>query len=221
MKTIGKFLLSIAFVLVGVSFASAQNESAIKQYFEGRRVEAKIDMPATKDGINVYPERAQAIDFSRYGDLIKSNGIGVREGDSIMITKIKVKDKHIEFQLGGGGYGTFGDETSSSVYIPTVSKSSREKYLEREIDRETDNRRRREIRRELSYLRDERNREDAYNRAQAATAEEIAKVRIQEKRLQAGSRFNIKFDRKIDALDLTPEAVMRALDQYVYFSVTP
>jgi hypothetical protein len=46
-----------------------------------------------------------------------------------MITKIRVKSNHIEFQL-GAGYGTMGDETSSSVYVESAPKSNREKNLE-------------------------------------------------------------------------------------------
>ncbi len=215
------FLLTAAIIFGTVVFASAQTESELKRFFEGRRVEVKLDMPATKDGINVYPERDQTVDYNRYGDLLKDNGIGVREGERIMITKIKVKDKHIEFQLGGGGYGTFGDETNPNVYVPLVSKSNRERWLEKRIDSETDNRRRRQLREELNYLRREREREDNYNRARAAEAEEIAKIRIQEKRLQGGSRFNIKFDRKITESDLTPQAVIEALSQYLYFAELP
>ncbi len=55
-----------------------------------------------------------------------------------MITKLKVKDKHIEVQLGGGGYGTVGDETDSSVSVPNLSKSIREKNLEDELKGEND-----------------------------------------------------------------------------------
>jgi hypothetical protein len=149
---------------------------------------------------------------------LKTYGTSLLEGDRVMITKIKVKDKHIEFQLGGGGYGTFGDETSSSVYVPTAEKSRREKSLERELRDETDERRRRWIRRELDDLRRERERENRENRAEAAIAEEIAKARIQEKRLQGGSRFNIRFDRKVNADDLTPQVIMDALAEYLYFS---
>ena len=175
-------------------------------------------MPATKDGIDVYAERDRQIDYGRYSNRLKQNGIGVQEGDRIMITKIKVKDKHIEFQLGGGGYGTLGDETSPSVYVPTASKSEREKSLERNLKYEEDNRRRRRMREELDYLRRDREEINSRNRAEAATAEEIAKVRIQEKRLQGGSRFNIRFDRKITAEDLNPRMIMNALSEYLYFS---
>lgn len=210
-------LVSGIFILALVALVSAQSENDLKNFFEGKRVEVKIDMPATKDGINIYPENQRPLDYGRYSSLLKANGIGVQEGDRIMITKIKVKDKHIEFQLGGGGYGTFGDETSSSVYVPTASKSRREKNLEEDIKNETDSRRRRRMRDELDYLRRERERENNQNRAEVAAAEEIAKTRIQEKRLQSGSRFNIHFDRRITADDLTPQAIMDALSEYVYF----
>ena len=137
--------------------------------------------------------------------------------DHSMITKIKVKDKHIELQLGGGGYGTFGDEVNPSVYVSPTTKSSRELFLEKVILKEKDKRKLRQMRLELNNLRDERYRLDEYNRAQAAEAEELARIRIQEKRLQGGSRFNIRFDRKVTADDLTPEAIMNALSLYIYF----
>jgi hypothetical protein len=221
MKYIQNLLLSAALLLVTVAFASAQSENDLKRYFEGRRVEVKIDMPATKEGVNVYPEKDGKVDYNRYGDLLKDNGIGIREGERIIITKIKVKDKHIEFQLGGGGYGTFGDETEPGTYVSSVSKSNRERRIEREFDRETNDRRRRQLREELYYLRRERQREDEYNRARAAETAEIAKIRIQEKRVQAGSRFNIKFDRKLTADDLTPQVIMDVLSDYVFFGERP
>ena len=217
MKYTQNLLLSAIVIFAFSAFASAQSENDLKNYFEGKRVEVKIDMPATKDGINVYPERQRPIDFSRYSQSLKTYGTSLLEGDRIMITKIKVKDKHIEFQLGGGGYGTLGDETGS-VSIPTTSKSHRERNLERELKDETDDRRRRRIREELDYLRDERQRKDNANRAEATVAEEVAKARVQEKRLQGGSRFNIRFERKVTDDDLTPQVIMDALSEYLYFS---
>lgn len=218
MKYIQNLLLSAAVILTFAAFASAQTENDLKNYFEGKRVEVKIDMPATKDGINVYPERQRPLDFSRYSQSLKTYGTSLLEGDRIMVTKIKVKDKHIEFQLGGGGYGTLGDETSSSIYVPTAGKSRREKNLERDLRDETDDRRRRRLREELDELRRTRRREYNANRAEVAVTEEIAKARIQERRLQGGSRFNIRFDRKITANDLTPQVIMDALSEYLYFS---
>jgi hypothetical protein len=221
MKRTQNLLVTAAIILMSAACASAQTEFDLKRYFEGRRVEVKIDMPATKDGIDVYPERNQPIDYGRYGRLLKDNGTSVREGERIMITKIKVKDKHIEFQLGGGGYGTLGDETDSNVYVPSASKTQREKYLEKQLKDETDERRRRRMREELDYLRRERERENSRNQAEVAAAEELAKQRIQEKRLQAGSRFNIRFGRNVSSEDLTPESIIEALSKYVYFRDLP
>ena len=220
MKYIPNFLFSAILILTSVGLAAAQTENDLKNFFEGRHVEIKLDMPATKDGVNVYPERERAVNYANYSNLLKANGAGVLEGDRILVTKIKVKGKNIEFQLGGGGYGTFGDETGS-ISVPTASKTQRERDLERRLKDEQDDYRRRRMREELSYLREERAREDNRNRAEAAAAEEIAKARIQEKRLQAGSRFNIRFDRKITPRDLTPEAVMSALAEYVDFYELP
>ncbi len=218
MKYIQTLLNISAIILFSCLLTFGQTEAELKKYFEGKRVEVKIDMPATKDGINVYPEKNQPLDFNQYAKHLKTFGISVREGDRIMITKIKVKDKLIEFQLGGGGYGTFGDETSSHIFVPAVSKSRREKNLERELKNETDERRRRRIKEELDYLQRERQREDRRNQAEVAEAEELAKQRIEEKRLHGGSRFNIRFERKVTSLDLTPEAIMDALSEYVRFS---
>lgn len=220
MKSLNQFIKLMAtgfgiLMMTGIVFA--QTETELKQYFEGQRVEVKIDMPASKDGITIYPEKFQHLNFNDYSKRLKQFGIAVREGDRIMITKIKVKDKLIEFQLGGGGYGTFGDETSSSVYVPTISKSNREKDLEKRLKDETDERQKRRIRNEIDNLRRDREEEDRRNRAQAAVAEEIAKARIQDKRTQGGSRFNIKYDRKLTSSDLTPEAIVNALRDYVFF----
>lgn len=209
--------LSFAVVLTFTGLAAAQSEVDLKRFFEGRRVEVKIDMPATKDGIDVYATRDQPINFGRYSDLLKSYGVSVREGDRIMITKIKVKKKHIEFQLGGGGYGTLGDETSADIYVPAVSKSQREKNLEKDLKDETDERQRRRIREEINRLRREREREDNRNQAEVAAAEELAKQRIQDKRLQSGSRFNVYFETELTTRDLTPRAIINALKEYVDF----
>jgi hypothetical protein len=51
----------------------------------------------------------------------------VRRGDQVLVTKVKVKKDLIEFQLGGGGYGTFGDDASPHVNVPLAAKTQREK----------------------------------------------------------------------------------------------
>ena len=196
--------------------ALAQSEAELRDFFEGKPVRVKIDMPATQEGIDVYPDARRAIDMNQYSQRLKSYGVAVHNGESVMVTRVRVKDKLIEFQLAGGGYGTFGDDTSGSVYVPSAPKTQREKDLEKWVKDETDPRRKRDMQRELDDLRARREREDARNKANAATATEVKKDRIAADRLHSGSRFNIRYQNGVPP-GLDAAGVMRALEQYVEF----
>ena len=188
-----KTLVATLCATLVASHAYAQSEAALKDYFEGKTVVVKIDMPATQAGIDVYTDARRPLNFDEYSARLKATGIALRSGDSVMITKVRIKDKVVEFQLGGGGYGTFGDDTNTSVYVPSAAKSKREKDLERDIKVERDAARKRRMQTELDDLRREREREDSRNRAAASTASEEKKQRIADQRLHSGSRFNIRY----------------------------
>jgi hypothetical protein len=211
-------LVTLSVLLVAPP-AFAQSEAALKEFFEGTRVVVKLDMPATQTGIDVYADARRPMDFEEYSNRLKAVGVSIRSGDAVMITKIKVKDKIVEFQLAGGGYGTVGDDTDSSVYVPGAPKSNREKSLEREVKSEPDATRRRRLEHELDDLRRERQREDQRNKAISAAATEEKKRRIAEQRLHAGSRFNIRYQGAVPA-GLTPGGVMAALADFVDFPST-
>lgn len=197
--------------------AAAQNEDTLRIFFEGRRVTVKIDMPGTSDGIDVRLDATRAIDYKRYGDRLKSCGIAIRAGESAVVTLVKVKKDLIEFQLGGGGFGTFGDDTSTSVYIRGIEKSNREKELEKRVKEESDSRRRRQLEDELDDLRTRRERENRRIDAERARAEERKKERIAEERLRGGSRFNLRYADAVPS-GLRPDDLMAALADYVDFS---
>jgi hypothetical protein len=135
----------------------------------------------------------------------------------VLITKIKVKDNNVEFQLGGGGYGTPMDDTDSSVHYTPADKSGREKDLEDQLKNETNPDRRRKLQRELDDARANRERRDSRDRAAAENASVNKRQMIDVKRQQGGSRFNLRFDTKQAAADVTPQAVMSALSEYVDF----
>src|SRR5205823_6776144 len=135
----------------------------------------KIDMPGTSDGVDVRGDASRAIDFQEYGNRLKTYGTAIRAGDSATVTLLKVKKDLIEFQLSGGGFGTFGDDASSYVYMPKIEKSSREKELERLIKDENDSYRRRCLENELDDLRDRRERENRRIEAERVRAEERKK----------------------------------------------
>jgi hypothetical protein len=214
MLSFHRVLLSACVLALAVP-ALAQTESELKDFFEGKSVIVKVDMPATQEGIDVFPDARRAIDFSQYSARLKSYGVAIKNGDSVMITKVRVKDKVIEFQLAGGGFGTFGDDTSS-VYTPLVSKTKREKDLERLVKGEDDPVRKRRLQRELDDVRAERERADASNRAAAASASEVKKARIAADRLHSGSRFNLRYQNGVPP-GLDPDGIMRALSEYVEF----
>jgi hypothetical protein len=196
---------------------AAQSEDRLREEFEGRTVSVRLEMPATENGVDVYPLRSQPIDFSRYADRIKEYGAALRPGDRAIVTKVKVKEKHIEFQLGGGGYGTMGDP-SGSISAPTAPKSDRERNLERDIRNERDGIRKRRMQDELDRLRTARRREDARLQAATAGASQQERERVRTLALQGGSRFNIRFDERVPEAQLTPEAIRAALARYVDFS---
>lgn len=196
----------------------AQGESELKRFFEGKMVTAKIDLPATQEGVDVYPEESTPLDFGKYAGRLKKAGTAVRSGESIMVTKVKVKDKDIEFQLGGGGYGTFDDQLGDGgVSSSSAGKTEREKNLDRDIDREKDPAMKRRLKEERDELRKEREREDASNRATVAAAQQAHKADVRERAHEAGSRFNVRYKVKVGAGQLTPQSVMQALDKYLHF----
>lgn len=215
MPTRHRVLLPVCAVAVLCAPAYAQSEPDLKDFFEGKSVIVKMDMPATQEGIDVFPDARRAVDFAQYSARLKSTGVAIRNGESVLITKVRVKDKLIEFQLGGGGYGTFGDDTGS-VSVATAPKSRRESDLERLVKDETDRDRKRRLQRELDDLRNDRERENVRNRATAASAEEAKKARIATTRLHSGSRFNIRYSEGVPR-GLGPDGIMRALAEYVEF----
>ena len=199
--------------------AAAQSEARLRSFFEGSSVRVKLEMPGTSEGVDVYPERSQPIDFPRHASRLKRHGTAIRRGEEVLVTKIRLKRDLIEFQLGGGGYGTFGDDTSPHVSVPVASKSEREKNLERDIPKTTDPVQLRKLREELDALKRARQREDARNRTEAEQAQQVKEANIRQRRLEGGSRFNLRYEPQVPMEAMTPESVMQALAEYVDFSL--
>ena len=205
-----------AMLLAAAAPAAAQNEEALKSYFEGRRVTLRMDMPGTSDGVDAHADASRAIDYQHYRDDLKRYGTAIRAGDSVVVTIVKVKKDLIEFQLGGGGFGTFGDDTSTSADIPLVQKSGREKTLEKRVKDEDDRQRRRELQRELDELRNRRERENRRIMAERERLEELKRERVADARLRGGSRFNLRYTDRVPP-GMRPEDMIAALAEYVDF----
>ena len=203
-------------LLVLAAPAAAQTEEALRTAFEGKRVTVRIDMPGTSDGVDIHGDARHALDYKEYGDRLKRYGTAIRAGDSVTVTLVKTKKDIIEFQLAGGGFGTFGDDTSTSVSIPDAKKTEREKDLERRIDDEHDRDRRRTMERELDDLRDRRDRENRRIAAERERQSEAKRIRIAEQRLRGGSRFNLRYDDRVPE-GIRPQDVIAALGEFVDF----
>jgi hypothetical protein len=206
-----------AILAAPAAWADNPAEDALKRFFEGRRVVVLIDMPATSSGVDVYPEREYPLDFAKVGDRVRGSGVSLREGDRTTVTRVKLKDDLIEFQLGGGGFNNFKD-ASAKVSTSNVPKSSRERDLEREVRAETDPARKRRLQRELDDERRDREREQSYRRQRDEEINEERREQDRRRALDMGSRFNVRFEKKdVPAAYKTPEGLMRALEKFVDF----
>jgi hypothetical protein len=95
-----RFFVLLLVLITSVVTVAAQTERDLKQHFEGKTVKLRIDMPASSDGVNIYPERSQSMNYSQYADRLKQHGASAHKGDEIVITKVKVKNDDVEVQLG-------------------------------------------------------------------------------------------------------------------------
>lgn len=202
------------------SLANAQDEAALKAHFEGRQVALRIDMPAASDGVDLELDKARRFDHEKYQRNLRRYGLSIRAGEVSLITLVKVKDDLVEIHFGGGGYGTFSDDTSTTSNIKLREKSNREKDLEDRIDDEKDPEKRRAWQRELNDLRDRRERENRRLEAERQRDEELKRQRLAERRLHGGSRFNLRYEDNVPR-NLSPEDIVAALGEYVDFSPRP
>jgi hypothetical protein len=209
----------VLFLLILSSYSFAQSQPDLEQFFEGRKVTIKLDMPATKYGIDIWPERRPPLNFDDYAKRLKQFGTSIREGETYVITKVKLKKDLIEVQLGGGGFGTAGDDSSTYVSRPSPNKTQREKDLERDLKTVSDSAQKQRMKRELDDLRQDRAYQESQMRAVAEQAEEFKKSRVREQAKTAGSRFNLRYAKLLPSYAMTPEAIMQALAPYVDFGL--
>jgi hypothetical protein len=198
-----------------VAQTAQANEASLRAYFEGKTVALLVDLPGTNEGVDVWADRR--MDAREYGERLKRFGVALQAGDRPVITLVKVKKDVIEFQLAGGGYGTFGDNTSTSVDIPFVEKSDYEKSLELQLKDEKDPARKRAMERDLREVRAYRERENRRITAERAIIADYKQRWLALRRQQGGSRFNIRYTPAVPAV-VRPDDVMDALRDFVDFS---
>jgi hypothetical protein len=78
----------------------------------GKDVRALLDMPAYKDGLDLYVDHKvdkrldeRGIDLKDLSKFLKEKGVGVERDEWVTITDAKIDSDRIEIHLGGGGEG--------------------------------------------------------------------------------------------------------------------
>ena len=205
-------------VIIPVSLYAQSGADAVIRYFTGKQVLIRLDMPGSQKGIDLRYNKPAPMNWKEYSSRIKEYGAAIHKGDVARITGIVVKKDLIEFQLDGGGFGTFGDDTNTNVLAKVTPKSSYEKSLEQQIANTTDPDKIKQLQRDLDRERARREREDAANQRAAQVASQIKAQQVMDKRVQGGSRFNLRWQGSIPPDQLRPDAVMARLSEYVDFS---
>jgi hypothetical protein len=221
-RAVDLVLTSVGLVVCAAWPAMAQSGAAdLPGYFQGKQVQVKIDMPGTQQGVDLRFDRSTPMDWKQYSSRLKQFGVAIPKEEHATVTSVVVKKDMIEFQLDGGGFGTFGDDTKTTVDATPVEKSNYEKQLERDIANTDDPDQKRDLQRQLDRERDKRERQDAANRRAAQVASQIKAQQVADNRLRGGSRFNLRWKGSIPVEYQTPEGVMHALEPYLNFDMAP
>jgi hypothetical protein len=200
-------------ILVPAGLAGA-DEADLERQLVGRTVMARLDLPATRKGLDYYPQRSTPIDDKEHQKRLSQAGVGVRQGDVVTVTKINVKGKHIEFHLGEGGDSQM--PTRASTYVP---RSDYEKDLEEELKNTQDATQKKKLEKQLSAERDRRLREERLLKAVAEQEYQAALSQRtpEEWALLAGSRVNVRFDGNVPNQALSPEGLRSLLSEVFDF----
>ena len=116
-------LLSLAVALFcGSAHASTskQAKSTLEQLLLGKDVRALLDMPAYKDGIDIYESPKsekrlddRGIDLKEMSKYLKEKGVGVEREEWVPITELKINSDRVEVHLAGGGEGRGGSKNAA------------------------------------------------------------------------------------------------------------
>jgi hypothetical protein len=214
-------VVGFALFVLTVASQAQSNPDALTSYFTGKEAVLKIDMPGTQQGVDLRFDKDNPMNWKEYSNRLKSNGVSIRKGDTARVTSFVVKSDRIELQLDGGGFGTFFDDSSSTVAAQSVDKSDYEKQLQKQIDNTTDPDRKRQLERDLDRERSRRERQEDSNRAAAQIASQIKAQKVASQRLQGGSRFNLRWSGAIPSDQKNPDAVMKLMADYLSFPGPP
>src|ERR1700678_2031351 len=74
----------------------AQSDADVQNYFEGKEVQLKIDMPSTQQGVDFRFDRGTPMDWKQYSSRLKKFGGGTPEDGTATVTTIAVKKDMVQ-----------------------------------------------------------------------------------------------------------------------------
>lgn len=106
----------------GAATVSGSAKQTLSQLLLGKEVKARVELPATKDGVNVYlvPPNGKrtderGLDLAEMSKWLKARGVGVDANQWETITDVRVEKNRVEVHLGGGGQGRRGGKHAAEV----------------------------------------------------------------------------------------------------------
>jgi hypothetical protein len=90
---------------------SEASRKALTQLMLGKEVKPLLQLPATKEGIDIYYSRRgdrideRGLDLEDMTKWLKEKGVGVEANQPVPITEVRIGGDKIEVHLAGGGQG--------------------------------------------------------------------------------------------------------------------
>jgi hypothetical protein len=81
------FVVATFAVILASVPADAQDATAVQNYFNGRQVALKIDMPGSQKGVDLRFNKGTPMDWKEYGSRIKQFGVAIHQGDVARIPR--------------------------------------------------------------------------------------------------------------------------------------
>jgi hypothetical protein len=92
---------------------------SLTQLLTGKDVKALTQLPATKEGVDIYYTPPAGKDWDQRGlnlnhltKWLKERGVGVESNEVVTITNVKIGGDMVEVHLGGGGMGRRGSKNA-------------------------------------------------------------------------------------------------------------
>jgi len=115
-------VLALGFSGMVSASASKGAQDQLSVLLLGKDVRALVDLPAYKDGVDVYylplsNKRTddRGVDLGEMTKWLKAKGVGVERGEWVTITDVKIDSDKIEIHLEGGGEGRRGSNHANKV----------------------------------------------------------------------------------------------------------